>query len=352
MKKRTIIIISAVILVLAGVGYWYFTKPKVQEVEQVLIERNEVERTVSASGSMKSSNQANLSFQASGIITSIAVEEGMKVEKGKLLASINTSTQSQSAKAYKDARDIALRDRDLFIEQFADNKDAAGGENEYEIKFRRINEQVSQAEAAYRSQINVLPNYFIYAPFDGTIINSNKKIGETATASETIVTLAELSNLYFEIELDQEDFEFVKLEQAVNITFDAFPDEIFTGKITEVPEYVRLSGTSGVLRIKISVEQNDTNPLLLGMTGDVDIVVAKTEPVDTLIFDEVVEENNNYFVWIIEDGKLKKLPIEIGLEGDIYTEIKTDINNYTIVIPSTSDQELVEGEYAKVITTP
>ena len=110
MKKRTIIIISAVILVLGGVGYWYFTKPKVQNVEQVFIERNEVERTVSASGSMKSNNQANLSFQASGIITSLAAEEGMKVEKGKLLASINTSTQSQSAKAYKYAIYIALRD--------------------------------------------------------------------------------------------------------------------------------------------------------------------------------------------------------------------------------------------------
>jgi len=348
MRKRTIIIIVVSVLAIGGAIGWYFSTQQGQVVEQVYVEQNEILKTVSASGEVKSGQQANLSFLASGKITNVNVEEGQQVIARSVLGSLNTTTQSQTSKAARDARDIALRNRDAFVEQYSSDKDDIGGEERYEIELRKQNELVSQAQASLNAQTSLLPNYYINAPFDGTVTNVNKKVGETATAGEPIFTIADLSKLYFEVELDQEDYGFVSLDQPVNITFDSYSDDTFTGKIIDLPDYVGTAGTSGVVTVKLSIDPIEGKPVLLGMTGDVDIIVDKVDMANTLIFDEIIEDETGTYVWILENGKLKKLPIQTGVEGDIYTEILTDLSGYTIVVPSETGQELTEGEPAKI----
>lgn len=349
MRRRTIIIIVVSILLIGGGVAWYFSTQQGQTVEQIFVEQNDVLKTVSASGVVKSDDQADLSFLASGKITNINIEEGQQVIARSVLGSLNTTSQAQTSQASRDARDIALRSRDAFIEQYSSNKDDIGGDEAYEIELRRQNELVSQAQASLNAQLSLLPNYYINAPFAGTVTNVNKKVGETATAGEPVFTIADLSKLYFQVELDQEDYGFVRLDQPVNITFDSYPDDTFTGKIIDLPDYVGTNGTSGVVTVKISIDPIENKPVLLGMTGDVDIIVDKVDMANTLIFDEIIEDDTGTYVWVLGAGKLKKLPIETGVEGDIYTEVKTDLSSYTIVIPSETGQELKEGEQAKIV---
>ena len=58
-------------------------------------------------------------------------------------------------------------------------------------------------------------------------------------------------------------------------------------------------------------------------------------------------EENKYYVWIVENNTLVKLPIEIGLEGDIYTQVKTDLSNKEIVVPLSSGDKVEEGAKVK-----
>ncbi len=351
MNKKLIIGIIVVISAGAGIWFWYSRNAQILIVEQTQIQRNTVEKTISASGKIVSENQADLSFAASGRITNLTKNEGDMVKKGELIASLDSDSTRQSSQAYKDARDAVIKDRDLFIRQFQNDQSSAGGSTEYLLKLKKLNEQVSQAEATYQASIANIRNFYIYSPFDGTIYNETKKVGEIASMGETIVQIANLDNLYFEAQIDQEDFGDLKDGQPARITLDAYPNQIIDGVVQSLPKYLSSNANTSFFKIKVVPTDSDKN-LLLGMEGDVEIVVAQTpKEVNTLIFDEVFKNTDaTAYVWTIDSqNKLKKEPVELGLEGDLYTEIKTDLSGKTIVIPSNTKQILEEQKPAKVI---
>jgi len=345
-KIRTVVI---VILVILGIFTYFNRKSSLTVlVRRVGVENREVRKTVSASGVVKSSNQADLSFAATGNVLKFNVSENDSVKKGQLLAYMDSSLQYQTAKSYKDARDIRLRQKELFEEEERVNTNLLGGETSYKIKLREYEEALSQAEAAYQAQLSVLRNYSIYAPFDGTVVSVNYKEGEVAVAGAPVISLANLNDIVFEVVLDQEDYGSVKQNQDVEIELDAYSDKIFKGNVNVLPLYADES--KGGFVVKSSFETNGETAMV-GMTGDEFMITEKTDgQVPSLIFNEIAyDESDNPFVWILEGRKVRKYPIEIGLVGDIYVEVKTDLSDKTILVPATEGIDIKEGFIAKVL---
>ncbi len=347
--KTNKVIVTLVLIALVFV-YFIFLRDKTPEiaVRQVQLQNRTVTKTVSNSGFIKSNNDADLSFQTLGKIQKIYVNEGDTVEKGKLLAQLDNQSLVQTVNAYRDARDIALRTRDLFVHDMYSNIKSLGGETEYNIKLRQYNEQVDQAESNYLAQQALLRNTYIYAPFSGTILDITKTEGETATASEMIVKLADLDNIVFEIMVDQEDYGMLKNDQEVEITLDSYGNKKFKGNIVDLPKYIQNNESS--FAVKIRVEQEDNYNMLLGMKGDAYVVLASTnQDVPSLEYDQVYyDTSKNPYIWTVREEVLYKQPIEIGLEGDIYTEVKSQIDG-PIVVPVKDSDKLSEGYKAKIV---
>lgn len=307
-----------------------------------------VEKTVSGSGTVKSDNEADLSFPLGGRITQLDVKKGDKVEKGTILARTDGSSAYFTAEARKDALDIAKRDLQIYIENYETNPNAVGGRDEYELNVKKLKQAVDAAENTYQAAWTGLSGYYIQAPFSGTVLDVNGELGETSIAATPIVKLADLDNLLVEVDLDQEDFSFVRLGQDVNIVLDAYPDERFNGKVVDVPLFVDSIDQESFV-IKISIEDPKDYPILLGMDGDVSIKIESTDgEVNALTFDQVnYDDSNKPFVWINKEGVLTKMPVETGLEGDIYTQINSDINDQ-IVVSTNNDQKLEDGMRVKL----
>lgn len=336
-------------IIVVGIFLYFNKKTSITVlVRKVEVENREVRKTVSASGIVKSSNQADLSFIATGKILSINVSENESVKKGQLLAYIDSSLQNQTVQSYKDARDIRIRQKELFEEEEETNKNLLGGKSSYEIKLREYDEAISQAQAAYEAQLSVLSNYYIYAPFDGVITAVNYKEGEAALAGNPVISIADLDNVVFEVVLDQEDYGSVKQGQDVEIELDAYNDNIFKGKVSSLPLYA--DSLKGGFVVESSFENNGETAIV-GMTGDAFMITEKTEgQVPSLIFNEITyDESDNPFVWILEDRKVRKYPIETGLVGDLYVEVKTDLSDKTVLVPATEGIDIKEGFIAKVI---
>ena len=330
--------------------FWYFnSKNKVSSlVKKVTVQNRIVTRTVSASGSIKSKNQADLSFSVGGQLKYIYVKDGQIVKSGQLLASVDNIYQLQMAQSYKDARDIVLRERDLFVNKKDTNTTTYGGDISYEIKLREYNEELSQAEANYQAQLSTLSKTNIYAPFDGTVVNIGKKVGETALAGETVTTVADLNKLVFEIQVDQEDFGTIKTGQDTDIKLDSFDGTIFKGKVLELPAQANAADSN--FTIKIDMFSVEKVAFTVGMTGDAYMTISQTgAEVPSLLYNEILKDDSgNAFVWIVDSGKLKKLSVEVGLEGDLYTELKTKVEKQ-IVLPATEGEKIQEGYTAKFI---
>jgi HlyD family secretion protein len=124
---------------------------------------------------------------------------------------------------------------------------------------------------------------------------------------------------------------------------DAYPLEKFTGKVDTVPTYVDEESSTKTFKLKINIPNKD-NKIVKGMTGDVNIVVAKESSDRVLPFDAIFSETGDKkFVWIVnKDNKLEKKYIEIGLEGDTLTSIKTELPEY-VVIPDSTAKNVKEG---------
>lgn len=351
MNKKILIIIGVAALLISAVGYYFWSKRGIIKVLEVNVAQNKVVKSVTASGVIKSEYEADLSFLASGKISRINVNENDNMKKGALLAVLNTNSQQESANALKNAVEALNNDKKIYIEKYGSNLDAAGGRKNYETTLKKYDDQIQQAESNYRSQLGLLPNYYIYAPFAGTIVDISKNAGENITINEKLIKIADLNKLYFEVDLDQEDLENIKLDQKVMVTLDAYPNTPFEGKVSELPSFAKEEGTSKLFTVKIAMVKND-KPVLLGMDGDAEITVSQTdEAVNTLSFDEVFKEQDKKpFVWIINNsGVLEKKPIEIGLEGDVYTEIKTNLDGYKIVVPQNSRDKLKENQKAEIM---
>lgn len=339
-------------LVLVFIGYYKFVNRnsiKFISVKEVKIENRQVIKTISASGKVKGIKEADLSFNVLGTINKIYVKKGDEIEKGKLLSSLSNYADYQSIQSYKDARDIALRDRDLFIENYQSDHNDYGRDNAYQIRLRQLNEEISKAEATYKSKLADLSDTYIYSPFKGKVIDVTKEQGESAAANEKIIKIADNSSLIFEIELDQEDYGYIKLGQDADIQLDSYDTHVFKGKITELPDYADGGATSSFV-VKLSIEPSGQYIPLIGMTGDAHIIVESTiESVPSVSYDEVFfDEQDKPYLWVVDSGLIKKMPVEVGLQGDIYTHIKSQVEN-TVVVGVNSDTEVKEGYRPKFV---
>lgn len=339
MKNKKLIIFVAVIIIILG-GFYFFKKANgAKTVEAVEVENVVVKQTVSASGEVISQNDASLAFPAAGRLEGIQVKKGDKVESGDFLAYIANYDTSQTVQSYKEARDVTKKDLEIYIETYSTNISAAGGEDEYYLNVQRLQQLLNRAEANYQSSLGSLNKTYLYAPFAGTVIDTHKEIGEVVGLGESVIKIADLNNLIFEIEVDQEDFGLLEIGQNVEVILDSHEDVIFYGIVSELPQYADEATDEFV--VKISLIQAEENPILLGMNGDASIIIESTDTeVPALTFDTVFKETDGrVYVWVKQGDKAEKEYIEIGLEGDVYTELKTDLSGKEIVIPIEEDLE-------------
>lgn len=337
------------ILVILGIFFYFKSKTNLTTVvKKISIENRVVKKTVSASGFIKAKDQTDISFVSTGSIRNIYVEEGQQIQLWQILASIDSSSQRQTMQYYKDSRDIAKQELELFIHNKDSNEDLLGGYDAYKIKLKEYEEGLSQAEANYQSQISNVSKTSIFSPIAGTVIDITKEVGETASIGETIVSVANLDNFLFEVLVDQEDFGSIKLNQEVEIKLDSFGERIFKGKINTLP--IKANATDGSFTVEIDVQKEPDVSFTIGMTGDAYMLVetSNTEVPSLLYSDILIDNDDKPYVWVSDNGKAAKQNIEIGIEGDIYTEVKTQIDK-TIIVPAKEDVSIKEGYITKVI---
>ena len=345
-KFRTFVVI---LILLIGSLIFFKSNNPVTMVRQIELKKRVVEKTLSASGAIKSDSQADLSFVTAGVLSNTYVEEGQEVKQGQILAELDNLDAYYALKSKRDLRDISLRDKEIYIEE---NEANLSGEDEYNINLRRYDELISKAEADYQAQFALYNKTVIYAPFDGLIIQKSYTAGETVTAGNSVYKLSNLNNLIFEASVDQEDFGYLKQAMQVNIKLDAYPLQRFSGTITKLPQYADETTNSFVLDINVIVDNSKTNGFpVTGLTGDAYVILENTpSEVNALNFDEInFDEEDKAFVWVLDENqKLKKKYVELGLEGDIYTEIKDDISE-TIVTPVNAEDDVQEGFKVRII---
>jgi HlyD family secretion protein len=125
--------------------------------------------------------------------------------------------------------------------------------------------KVAQAQAQVARFQNVLAQFQEIAPLDGVVTNLPVRVGETvvpgiqSSSSSTIMTIADMSVITAEVNVDETDIVSVNLDQAADVTIDAIPDRTFKGRVIQVGDtaIVRSTGVAASQSTTSSQEAKD-----------------------------------------------------------------------------------------------
>lgn len=270
----------------------------------------------SGEATFTAATDTTMSASLSGVNGSVEVES-LLVHEGDY---VTVGTPIFKIKS-KDVQDI--------LQSFEDSVDSAKA-------------QVEQAQSSLDSTQDNVDNYTITAPISGQIITKSVKVGDkisrnSGSSDTTLATIYDMSELTFEMSVDEMDISSVAVGQSVSVTADAYSDRTFSGTVTNVS--LKGSQSNGVTNYPVTVTlDSDANGVLLpGM--NVDGVITVGESKDTLMVPSGALMRGNR-VYIKDDSAdasdtpqkgnvpagFKAVEVEIGLSNDDFVEIKSGVS--------------------------
>ncbi len=305
MTKRFWLSVAALAIAAAAVAYYQFgdVAAEVPVLNSAEATRGAVVSTVEATGRLEAVTTVQVGSQVSGSIMTLHADFNSTVRQGQIIAELDPSlfeTQVEQAEATvvrleaeversqiqaADAQVKLRRSRELFEKQLIPENDLETAESNARIADAGVTAaeaQVEQARASLnQTQVN-LSHTIIRAPIDGVVIARNVDIGQTVAASMSAPTLyvlaRDLAQMRVNASIDESDIGGIQSGQPVRFRVDAYPDEIFTGVVSQVrlePE-IQQNVVSYVTIIDVS---NPDLKLKPGMTAAVTVETARADDV-------------------------------------------------------------------------
>ena len=254
-----------------------------------LVDRGTVSATVTATGTISAVTTVQVGSQVSGIIAKLHADYNSPVKRGQLLAELDpTPLQAQVEQRTADLTQAEVQKRNAEIAfHRAERLKAEGLQSDAEFDtakaaFDSAQAQVDMASAALRQAKTSLSYARIYSPIDGVVVARQYDIGQTVAASfqaPTLFTIAEdLTKMQVLVDVDQSDIGRVAIGQTTRFTVDAYPEESFSGLISQI----RLNATQNQNVVTYPVIVDVANPdrkLKPMMTADVTIEVSSVQDV-------------------------------------------------------------------------
>ena len=295
-RKRVIGAVVAVVVLGGVVAYNVNARSRGQvTVQTQKAAKRELVSVVSASGEIKPKRYVNISANPSGRIERLLVKEGDRVQKGQVLARIDSTRiaagERQSAAALEGAKaDLARAEADVEVSRLAFERtkkmhadrlvsDQAFDQADAELKMKTaaVNAQkkrITQQEAMLASNRDDLEKTNVIAPMDGVVTSLPKEEGETVIGAQSfsptvIMTVADLSIMEVEIMVDETDIRNVRLGQPAEVRVDALEGIKIKGEVTEI-------GSSAIPRGLTTQQTTSTNTA--NQAKDFKVEVTLTDP--------------------------------------------------------------------------
>jgi HlyD family secretion protein len=305
--KKKIIIGAAILVIIAGVvlvlSLFSRNKNDISKYEKKAIDKGDIEALVITTGSLNPVTTVDVGSQVSGKIDKLYVDFNSRVKEGQVIAELDQAqfitrvkqneANYKSAEASLKKTKVTLdntkkkydRAMNLFKKDLISFEEKEAIETQYYSAMADIQSseaRLEQAESQLDSSKVDLTYTIIKSPIDGVVINRRVNIGQTVAASFQAPVLFQIANdlskMQVECSVDEADIGKIKEGQKVRFTVDAFPDENFTGKVSQVryaPEIVQ-----NVVTYTTIVEvDNPEMKLRPGMTATASVVTGEAKNV-------------------------------------------------------------------------
>ena len=360
--SRLTIIAAAAIALIAVAGYWWTHRTAAPHYLTGTVTRGDVQRTVTASGTVNPMTTVQVGTYVSGVLQDLHCDFNTQVKAGQLCAKIDprpyqsivdqetAALGTARAQLAKDQANLAFakvvydRDVDLLKRRIVSQETVDTALNAWQQAQAQValdESTIAQRVASLRSAKVNLDYTNIISPVDGTVVSRNVTQGQTVAASFQTPTLfliaTDLTEMQVDTNVSESDIGSVAEGNKVLFTVEAYPNETFSGTVTQVRQAPQ--NVQNVITYDAVV--GVPNPKLLlkpGMTAAVRVVTAERNdvlrvPNQALRYSpprakgakpaEVANkgEEAQQAVWRLEDGHLVRVPIRLGLDDDAFSEV-------------------------------
>jgi len=378
-KKKTIIILAVIIFIaLIVIFNLQAQREKAIKVTVEKVKTQDLASLVSASGEVKPKKNVEISAHVSGRIVKIGVVEGQQVKSGDFLLKLDSIQYEANADRdrasirslradliradaqLKKDENFYFRQQKLYEEELisrGEMEDAKAQNDIAKASREAILYQIKQAEASLLSTLDMLNKTTYHSPIEGVITSLRVEEGEIAmigtmnNPGTVLMTIADLSIMEVEVEVDETDVIGLELGQQADVRIDALPDQIIKGSLTEI-------GSSALQKTTTSQESKDFKAVITlidpppslkpGLSASADIITAEKKAVTVISISAMIlkeEEDNDSSqkeksqegVYLVQDNRTKFQPVEKGIMGELLIEITSGLED---------GQEVVSGPYS------
>ena len=274
---------------------------KEEEVlQKVKVERGTIKAQIQSTGIVEPRNRLEIKPPLAGRVDRIMVVEGQNVRKGQIIAYMSSS------------------DRAALL-------DAARAKGEEEVK---------HWEDVYKPTP-------IIAPLNGFVIQKAIEPGQTVTAADPIIVMAD--HLIVKAQVDETDLASISLGQKVNIVLDAYSDKQIAGKV----EHIAYESTivNNVTIYDVDVIPNRVPSFFrAGMSATVNFILGEKSDILVLPLNAVKKMGDKTYVFVEEKEKTKSVQIQTGMEDNLNIEIINGLSaTDEVVIPTAKMLESLQS---------
>jgi HlyD family secretion protein len=368
LKKVIIAVVIVAVVATVFVVYKKGHTPKIPEMRIVAVQKGNITKAVVATGEIRPLAVAEVRSRIGGVVRKFFVEEGQPVAKGQKLAEIVPSATPGELLAARETVKTARLQLDqsrrnlerlegLAAKNLVSDKETEDAETRLAIDEARYDAALaalqvleqgsstgkSDAETgaggepgSARSNVTTeaLADMTLTSPVAGIVLSRNVDEGSSVIAMSSayggtsIMTLADVSTMHFEGDVDESDVGKIEDGMPAKIFVDAFPDTSFQGTLTRIaPQGVK---AEGVVNFKVEAQVlGDTKPLKTGMSADVQLVLDERKDVLALPEGAIIYEGDSTYVEKVDaaaQGGKKRAVIKTGLSDGIKTEILSGLN--------------------------
>lgn len=433
---RSKLLVGLGLVVVLGIVAWanFGRRPPAIQVTVETVDRQDLEAIVSASGKVQAARSVDVSAETMGRIVSLSVVEGQMVNAGDSLLEIDPRTLETTVRnreamlaaarvqleqsrtqvinaeiALKQAEDALRRAEGMWEAGLIAREQLENAQNAAKMRatdlavsqqaVRAQEERIRQEEANLDSARFDLTKVRMVSPIDGLVTRLNVELGETAVvgtmnnAGTVLLTIADMSVIETEIEVDETDIPFIQVGQPAEVTIDAIPNRVFKGRVTEVGNSpIQTTGQAATQRatnfmVVVTLDEEVPN-VRPGFTCTAEITTATrtgalSVPIQAMTVRELIVDANGEIVtppaptddastpapvepgpgqqrrefegaFVVRDGRVSFVPVDTGIAGERHFEVLSGLQEGDQVVtgPFASVRQLNDGDLVEVTTAP
>ncbi len=295
--------------------------------------RKTLDESLQYNGNILPIQQANIFSKVGGNLENVFVDIGTFVKTNQLLAVIDSTElyqdYQQTFATYYNSKLTYQRTKDLFEQNLVAKQDLDNNEAAMKI-----------AQANYLNASTKLSYAKIRAPFSGFITAKFLDRGSLVQANNsTLFTLMKMDSIKVLVNILEKDIPLIGKSYKSIIKVDAYPDLEFEGRIARNSHSIDLDTRTITYEIDVP---NNKNILKPGMYAAINFLIEKHDNALTLPSDAILKDVSGNYLFIVVNGKAKRVNVKPGLSQNNFVEITQGLNDSDNVI--TTGQEFVKDD--------